>query len=1304
MSVDFDAIAQRGRCDVSSLRLAVPLLEQGFLPPFLARYRRDELGGVSESSLWELLRVLQADQEIQRRRSNLMDQWEQTTLRDPALGNALKSSRSLRMLNRLGRRLKRETGDTVSSSTQLAARLLNPEQGDADDALAIASKLEGITNAEDAVAGLDAALAERLAGDPRVISAAVRWLSRNAKIHVAKVHDPHLAEDDEPTGGKKKKKRAAAKAESSSGDTKVDAAAVAATAEGGSSEQSQVVEPQQESESQPAVDSPQPSNVSVTSELSKSSEVESSLVAVTDDSTKTESESVDASTIATGEDDVSKATEAPAAEAPVAEAPVAEAPVAEAPVAESPVAESPAAETQAAAVDAEATNAQSSADNGKSNAADGAVTAEASADSVNTADSDQGDNGSEGTKSGNASSKKQKKVSPRQRRRRWLVSVLKPLAGKRFAGDKLSAFQVVMLGRALRSQVVVCAFEYNATKLVAELQRVAGSINRHFESKLQEIILQHEGVIREAGETAWWDDLHEKASTKLVSITSDHLARQVNRGAVEGRVVLAIDAVGPRTAATSIVCADGRILHNEDLPCQLSTAMRTQAVNRLGELIHSYHVDLIVISNGPSRRATMVALGDLIQQSPEGSVRWTLADRNGADVYASSSIADDEMRSTPRRFRAAAWLAFSVLQPAQAFAKVDPLKLRLSSFQRELEDDQLINTLDHVIVSGASRGGVDVNSAPVSWLTRIPGVSPEVAAAIDQARRETLFGSRESLSQLDQWGAGSGSRQALPFLRVFGSEKTLDGTLIHPDDYVLAEKLANALEIELPPASPPGYVAPDFTTEEDPTTKNQISEAPVVQKPSEVKDFTNAAEEAADFSINDSSAADHTDSASEQVAAMPEDGDLPADETVSTLETESSSTESSNQADDASVATQQKEEEAAADEEASVDTIDSTPATAQDEAGQADTESSQQDTVSEDAAASDTSGSVLDKESIPEPVRRVRPEAAKVDKCVKEWQVGSRRSHQLVQWLCDPFGDSDSSGSSPAVLSGIPSTKTLKSGEKVIGVVVGVMPFGVFVELAPDCSGLVHVSRISDSYVEDLHEAVQVGDVLTAWVTGIDEKRRRVALSAVSPEREAELEAARQANRANNPRGSRGSSEGNRRGRGGQENRGGGERQSGSGQGSGDSKRGGKPSGSAGRGDARGGSQRRDGGNRGRSNRSGGGYRGRDRKPESYGVVSKAESKPISDAMQKGEEPLRSFGDLMQFFGSSTASKPAKPKAEPKIKAKDEPKPQESAETTTPVESKPPTQSDVVKQDVASEQSQSADHSSDAAGSPKEES
>ena len=244
---------------------------------------------------------------------------------------------------------------------------------------------------------------------------------------------------------------------------------------------------------------------------------------------------------------------------------------------------------------------------------------------------------------------------------------------------------------------------------------------------------------------------------------------------------------------------------------------------------------------------------------------------------------------------------------------------------------------------------------------------------------------------------------------------------------------------------------------------------------------------------------------------------------------------------------------------------------------------------------------------VAERIRRPRPDQAKIDKCVKEWQIGSKRANQLVQWLCDPFGDSDSSGDPPAVLSIMPSIKSLKQGDSVVGVVVGVMPFGVFVELA-DCSGLIHVSRVEPMW--RTCEAVQVGDVITAWVTGIDEKRRRVALTAVSPQREAELKEARR-NRDDRSRG------------GGQGRRGGGQGSRGQGQGSGGQNRGGqsrgdragsagsgRPGGGRGREQGRGG-RSRDGGGRGR------GGRGRERKPESYRVVGKKETKPISDAMQK---------------------------------------------------------------------------------------
>ncbi len=207
MSVDFDAIARAGRCDVSSLRLALPLLEQGYTPPFLARYRRDELSGIDEASLWALSSAVKAERELAIRRDELTAAWEQTTLRDPAIGLAISKAHSDRVLSRLARRLKSETSDAVDDSARLASRILNPQKGDGDDFAEIANKVEGIADPTAAVAGLDQAIATRLMGDPRIISAATRWLAKNARIHIENISDPHGESDVSESAGKKKGKQ-----------------------------------------------------------------------------------------------------------------------------------------------------------------------------------------------------------------------------------------------------------------------------------------------------------------------------------------------------------------------------------------------------------------------------------------------------------------------------------------------------------------------------------------------------------------------------------------------------------------------------------------------------------------------------------------------------------------------------------------------------------------------------------------------------------------------------------------------------------------------------------------------------------------------------------------------------------------------------------------------------------------------------------------------------------------------------------------------------------------------------------------
>ena len=780
-----------------------------------------------------------------------------------------------------------------------------------------------------------------------------------------------------------------------------------------------------------------------------------------------------------------------------------------------------------------------------------------------------------------------------------------------------------MLGRALRSQVAVCAFEYDAGKLVTELRRTAASLNETLLDRIDNVVVQNEAVIRESAEAAWWDETQERASEHLVTLAAGQLRRQVDRGGVAARVVMSIDAVGPRTAAVSIVASDGRTLHTEDIPCQLTPAMRSIAVGKMGELIHAHGVDLIVISNGPARRACLIALGELIKQSGDGNLRWTLADRSGAEAYANGPAGNQEMRSTPRRFRAATWIAFSVLQPSQAIVKVDPLKLRLGSFQRELSDEALSAALADVMLSAAARGGVDVNSAPTTWLAQMPGMTREIAESIDKNRRESLFKSREELLQRVQWPSVVHSRQALPLLRVFGSEEPLDGTLIHPDDYAIAKKLAASLSIEMPPASPPGYAAPDY----------HAAEAEDAADGQGVHADPNAGLERDDDDDSNSDGSTSDDSDDSEPF-----GEVAQESTLSNSQNDEADGGAASPGDSA---------------ESSGEPTETTPQDGPQPEAVADPGTPENATPQDSTAA-------VDDPSPPQPpqiedAKRPMPDRAAVDKLIKEWQIGHRRAHQLVRWLCDPFGEGAPAGDSPAVMDRMPTLANLQPGEPVIGVIVGVMPFGLFVELSPECSGLVHVSRISEGFIDDLNEAVQVGDVVTAYVTGIDDKRRRVALTAIDPNRPAPQRAPR--GEGGGPRDQRGGP-----GRGGANRADGGRAQGQSSRGGGGRSQGGGGQGGGGR--SAGGGRGQGGGGRGPGGGQGGGggrggfggrdnRRGGNREPETYTVIGKEIPKPeLTEEMREGKSPLRSFGDLLQVM-----KKDAPPPPPPAAPAPPEPPP-----------------------------------------------
>ncbi|MEH3087612.1 MAG: Tex family protein [Xylophilus ampelinus] len=78
---------------------------------------------------------------------------------------------------------------------------------------------------------------------------------------------------------------------------------------------------------------------------------------------------------------------------------------------------------------------------------------------------------------------------------------------------------------------------------------------------------------------------------------------------------------------------------------------------------------------------------------------------------------------------------------------------------------------------------------------------------------------------------------------------------------------------------------------------------------------------------------------------------------------------------------------------------------------------------------------------------------------------------------------------------GIEDIADLQEGMVLEGTVSNVAAFGAFVDLGVHQDGLVHVSQLSDRFVDDARQVVKTGDIVRVRVVEVDLVRKRIALS-----------------------------------------------------------------------------------------------------------------------------------------------------------------------------------------------------------------
>jgi uncharacterized protein len=78
---------------------------------------------------------------------------------------------------------------------------------------------------------------------------------------------------------------------------------------------------------------------------------------------------------------------------------------------------------------------------------------------------------------------------------------------------------------------------------------------------------------------------------------------------------------------------------------------------------------------------------------------------------------------------------------------------------------------------------------------------------------------------------------------------------------------------------------------------------------------------------------------------------------------------------------------------------------------------------------------------------------------------------------------------------GVEDLKDLQPGMTLEGTVSNVAQFGAFIDLGVHQDGLVHVSQLSNKFVNDAREVVKTGDIVKVKVLEVDMARKRISLT-----------------------------------------------------------------------------------------------------------------------------------------------------------------------------------------------------------------
>lgn len=290
--------------------------------------------------------------------------------------------------------------------------------------------------------------------------------------------------------------------------------------------------------------------------------------------------------------------------------------------------------------------------------------------------------------------------------------------------------------------------------------------------------------------------LTEEAEEDAIKVFGKNLKPLLMQPPIKGKVVMGFDPAYRTGCKIAVVDGTGKLLeYTTVFPTDPQNKVK-EAKKELTELINKYGVDIIAIGNGTASRESETIVSDMIKEI-DRKVYYVIVSEAGASVYSASKVAQEEYPDINVSIRGAISIARRLQDPLAELVKIDPKHVGVGQYQHDLNQKKLDETLKNVVEDCVNSVGVDLNTASVSLLQYVSGISKSVAKNIVKYREENgVFKNRKELKKVKRLGEQT-FIQCAGFLRISGGDNPLDNTSVHPESYSATMKLIDKIGITM---------------------------------------------------------------------------------------------------------------------------------------------------------------------------------------------------------------------------------------------------------------------------------------------------------------------------------------------------------------------------------------------------------------------------------------------------------------------------------------------------------------------------